>query len=186
MKPLLSETHAKPTPNGLAESKALTIDVLGVHLEPGDEVFWTIRGSASSINSRWINLRERFSVVRSRVGTSYCSPGAPNSLDATSRLSGVGSRRPSDDDLTLVAFDVSFSSFGYFLASRSQGFVVQPGGSDRDGVLVDVETDVCGDLRHGPASCGSAPRFGDVKPWCNPRALKPGPSMLSEPVVFTA
>jgi len=66
------------------------------------------------------------------LGTTYCSSLA-NSTGAVSSLSAAGSVVVATNDLTLTAADLPPSSFGFFLASRTQGNVPNPGGSE--GVL---------------------------------------------------
>ncbi|MEM6570219.1 MAG: hypothetical protein AAF957_17545 [Planctomycetota bacterium] len=68
----------------------------------------------------------------SPIGTEYCSP-VPNSTGDTGRLAVFGSEVAADDDITLVGYELPQSAFGFFLASRTQGLVNQPGGSQ--GVL---------------------------------------------------
>ena len=66
------------------------------------------------------------------IGTTYCTSN-PNSTGVNSSLSAAGSVEVSSNDLTLTAADLPPSSFGFFLASQTQGAVANPGGSE--GVL---------------------------------------------------
>ena len=63
------------------------------------------------------------------IGTTYCTSN-PNSTGATSSLSAAGSAAVASNDLTLTAADLPPSSFGFFLASQTQGSVANPGGSE--------------------------------------------------------
>lgn len=63
------------------------------------------------------------------IGTNYCGPGVLNSTGASGVLSAAGSRMVVDNDVTLTADSLPNNAFGYFLASRTQGFVMGPGGS---------------------------------------------------------
>ena len=63
------------------------------------------------------------------LGVRYCGPAAVNSSGASAVISATGSPVVADDDLRLAADDLARNAFSYFLASRTQGFVVQPGGS---------------------------------------------------------
>jgi hypothetical protein len=63
------------------------------------------------------------------VGTNYCGPGVVNSTGNSGSISGTGTSVVSNNDLGLVADDLPMSAFGYFLTSRTQGLVNQPGGS---------------------------------------------------------
>ncbi|MCP3915416.1 MAG: hypothetical protein GY711_07665 [bacterium] len=63
----------------------------------------------------------------SAVGTIYCSPALPNSTAFAASIRACGSERVAADDLLLAAEGVPPGEFGYFLASRMQGFVNPPG-----------------------------------------------------------
>ncbi|MEM9379287.1 MAG: lectin-like protein [Planctomycetota bacterium] len=62
-------------------------------------------------------------------GTNYCMAN-PNSTGNTGVMSAMGSVSVADNDFTLVGSDLPNSSFGFFLASRMQGMVANPGGSE--------------------------------------------------------
>ena len=87
-------------------------------------------------NGQWndAELNHTFTTVHHRVGerhigTTYCTSN-PNSTGVTSSLSAAGSLAVSNNDLTLTAADLPPSSFGFFLASQTQGSVANPGGSE--------------------------------------------------------
>jgi VCBS repeat protein len=61
---------------------------------------------------------------------SYCGPAVPNSSGASAQMSVTGSKTVATNDLTLNAFQLPASQFGYFLASQTQAFIQGPGGSD--------------------------------------------------------
>jgi len=67
------------------------------------------------------------------IGTVYCAPAVVNSTGASGELVATGSAVASNNDVTLTASSLPLSSFGFFLTSRTQGNVAQPGGSQ--GVL---------------------------------------------------
>jgi hypothetical protein len=62
------------------------------------------------------------------LGTSYCTPAA-NSTGVPGQISASGSNAIASNDVTLEAADLPQNSFGFFLTSRTQGFVAMPGGS---------------------------------------------------------
>ena len=62
-------------------------------------------------------------------GTNYCIAN-PNSQGTEGRMSASGSLTVSDNDLTVTASMISPLSFGFFIVSRSEGFVANPGGSE--------------------------------------------------------
>lgn len=66
------------------------------------------------------------------LGASYCTPVA-NSTTRTGSIAALGSDLVVDDQVSLVAYDLPLQSFGFFLTSRTQGAIQQPGGSQ--GVL---------------------------------------------------
>ena len=63
------------------------------------------------------------------IGTTYCSPGVLNASGNPGEISAFGSPRRVSNDVTLTASSLPQSSFGFFLTSQTQGFVVAPGGS---------------------------------------------------------
>jgi hypothetical protein len=63
------------------------------------------------------------------IGTSYCGPAVANSTGASAIMLAIGSIDVMDNDVTLTASELPTGSFGYFLASRTQGLLQQPGGS---------------------------------------------------------
>jgi len=68
-------------------------------------------------------------LAASSIGTSYCGPAALNSTGARGRMSAGGSRLVAANDVSLFATQLSPNSFGFFLTSRTAGFVANPGGS---------------------------------------------------------
>ncbi|MEM6674156.1 MAG: hypothetical protein AAF726_15025 [Planctomycetota bacterium] len=63
------------------------------------------------------------------IGTNYCGPAPTNSSGGPATITASGSASVAMNALTLRASGLPTQSFGYFLASRSSGFVVGPGGS---------------------------------------------------------
>lgn len=62
------------------------------------------------------------------IGTNYCAANL-NSAGTAASISASGSIVVADNNLTLEATDLPLNQFGFFLASRTQGFVANPGGS---------------------------------------------------------
>ncbi len=67
-------------------------------------------------------------VASAQVGTNYCTP-APNSTGATATISGSGSASVALNNLTLASANLPLNAAAYFVCSRDQGFVQNPGGS---------------------------------------------------------
>jgi hypothetical protein len=63
------------------------------------------------------------------IGSSYCGPAVVNSTGNSGTISGMGSTVVANNNVTLVADNLPNNAFGYFLTSRTQGLVPQPGGS---------------------------------------------------------
>jgi hypothetical protein len=63
------------------------------------------------------------------VGTEYCAPAVPNSTGIPGQISASGSLVVANNALALTARDLPNNSFGYFLTSRTQTNIPQPGGS---------------------------------------------------------
>jgi len=62
------------------------------------------------------------------LGTNYCTANN-NSTGTTGLMTATGSAVVANNNLTLSATRLSLNSFGFFLTSRTQGFVANPGGS---------------------------------------------------------
>ncbi len=62
-------------------------------------------------------------------GASYCQAN-PNSTGEAGRTWATGSAQVAQNDLTLIGHRLPPQSFGYFITSRTQGFVPNPGGSE--------------------------------------------------------
>ncbi|QDV09368.1 hypothetical protein Poly30_49260 [Planctomycetes bacterium Poly30] len=62
------------------------------------------------------------------VGTAYCSVNS-NSTGQPALLEADGSSSVGDNDVTLLASQLPQSSFGFFIVSQTQGFVMNPAGS---------------------------------------------------------
>lgn len=63
------------------------------------------------------------------VGNNYCGPAVNNSTGQPGVISATGSDVIADNDLTLYANQLPVGVFGYYLASETQGFIPNPGGS---------------------------------------------------------
>ncbi len=63
------------------------------------------------------------------IGTNYCGPAVPNASGKPAEIAAHGSEQVSYGDLLLIATDMPFLRFGWFLASTTQGFVQNPPGS---------------------------------------------------------
>ena len=62
------------------------------------------------------------------IGTVYCD-AENNSTGREATVLATGSAEAALNDLTLTVIDLPFLSSGYFIVSRNQGFVANPGGS---------------------------------------------------------
>jgi hypothetical protein len=81
----------------------------------------------------YLPVEFRGTVGNGTVGTPYCTQGVANSTGVQGQLLAVGSDVRAQNDLTLTASQLPTNAFGYFLTSRNQGMISQPGGSQ--GVL---------------------------------------------------
>ena len=64
----------------------------------------------------------------SSLGSNYCTAN-PNSTGAFARVSAGGSASVAANNMTLRCDQMPTSSFAFFLTSRTQGFIANPGGS---------------------------------------------------------
>ena len=63
------------------------------------------------------------------IGESYCEATTPNSTGQLGTLAASGSAVASDNNFTLVASNLPDGQFGFFVASRTQGFIANPNSS---------------------------------------------------------
>ncbi|MEM6673396.1 MAG: hypothetical protein AAF726_11175 [Planctomycetota bacterium] len=63
------------------------------------------------------------------VGTRYCGPAVVNSTGVAGRMGASGSADVAANDLVLEASSLPSNAFGFFVTSRVQDFVANPGGS---------------------------------------------------------
>jgi len=63
------------------------------------------------------------------LGLQYCGPAVVNSSGLAGSISASGSPIVVSNDLILVGQGLTTNAFAYFLASQTQGFVANPGGS---------------------------------------------------------
>ncbi len=68
------------------------------------------------------------STASAQIGTRYCTAN-PNSTGAVSVISATGSLDITQNNVTLGCSQLPLSSFGFFIVSRTPGFVTNPGGS---------------------------------------------------------
>ena len=63
------------------------------------------------------------------IGVSYCGPAVTNSTGSPAEIEARGSLLVAANDVALTARSLPSNANGFFLASRSQGFIANPGGS---------------------------------------------------------
>lgn len=69
------------------------------------------------------------SAVPRGLYTEYCGPAQANSTGSPGAARALGSSLVADNDVVLEASGLPDQQFGYLLASRTQGFIQNPGGS---------------------------------------------------------
>jgi hypothetical protein len=127
---LYAATIPKPHNNNVKESLIIPVDLVPIPISPDDELIISLHGFEQASNQYWVNLTDnKLCLVRDPIGTRYCGPAVVNSSGYPGQIAASGSEVVSDDELTLKAFQLPTDQFGYFLASRNQGFVTNPGGS---------------------------------------------------------
>lgn len=67
--------------------------------------------------------------VNASLGVNYCGPAVANSSGNSATIRATGSTAVVDNDLTLSAEGLALNAFSFFIVSRTQGFVANPGGS---------------------------------------------------------
>jgi len=87
-----------------------------------------LRGSSNNAPTVFHDL-DTIWLERGNLGTNYCSPGVANSTGHPGVITAFGRRTVAGNDVTLRAQGLPSNAFGYFLTSRTQGSLGQPGGS---------------------------------------------------------
>jgi hypothetical protein len=82
---------------------------------------------ASTTAGNWV-VPELWIEAASGLGVNYCMANA-NSTGASASMSAVGSAAVVANDVVLTASNLPLNAFGFFITSRTQGFVANPGGS---------------------------------------------------------
>jgi hypothetical protein len=85
-------------------------------------------GNADNVGLDNVTFRQQ-SATTIELGTTYCAPAVTNSGSGAARMRVWGQPTVAANDVRLVATSLPHISFGFFLASRTQGFVANPGGS---------------------------------------------------------
>lgn len=75
------------------------------------------------------NGRNGAFLLKLPIGERYCSPAVPNSTGQPGVIEALGSPVAGGNPLCLRATQLPPNQFGYFVASTTQGFVMNPGGS---------------------------------------------------------
>ena len=92
--------------------------------------FWWLNPSFFAIIQDWdVGIDNVNIEVAQPVGTNYCGPAVANSSGGPASMSAIGSDAVADNNLVLHAEGMPTNQFGYFVASLTQGFVPNPGGS---------------------------------------------------------
>jgi hypothetical protein len=98
----------------------------GLNLINGNAAYVGFTGTTGGVTEIHEILSWEFSPFS--IGTPYCM-AANNSTGAPGSLAAAGSVVVSVNDLTLTTAALPANSFGFYLTSRTQGFVTNPGGS---------------------------------------------------------
>ncbi len=114
--------------DGIADAGYLAfpqvIDLYGEPTASGETIFRTVTEGPNGPTG--------FALVRARnfrLDSAYCN-GVPNSTGYGASMLATGDRRTGFNEVTLRAYGLPLQSFGYFLASQTQGFDPNPGGSE--------------------------------------------------------
>lgn len=120
------------------QSAGLSADVQSFVADPATNFGWVLKADDEVTAARVYSTRENV-VAANRptlvvtfempLGSPFCGPAVPNQVGLSGEMSATGSAVVADNDLTLVASQLPPQVFGFFIASETQGFVTNPGGS---------------------------------------------------------
>lgn len=71
----------------------------------------------------------QFAVPPVEIGTSYCGPAVTNTSAGPAWIRASGLTQASANELRLMVTGMPYGSAGFFMTSRTQGFVARPAGS---------------------------------------------------------
>ncbi|MFT5731404.1 MAG: hypothetical protein ACJA2W_000582 [Planctomycetota bacterium] len=80
------------------------------------------------VNTLALDAEMEIAIRPIRIGTPYCAVNL-NSTGVAAAIFASGSEVVSANNLTLSAVELPINSFGFFIVSSAQGFVMNPGGS---------------------------------------------------------
>ena len=93
---------------------------------------WTkirLNSGGSGSHFFWDEIKIEKGVPGNQIGTNYCGPANANSTGASAVIEASGTASVAANDVNLFARSLPNNAFGFFLTSRTQGFVQNPGGS---------------------------------------------------------
>jgi hypothetical protein len=71
----------------------------------------------------------QYAVTPVEIGANYCGPGVANSSVGPAAIRASGQTSVAANDTRLMVTGLPFGSVGFFMASRTEGFVMHPAGS---------------------------------------------------------
>lgn len=89
-----------------------------------DAAFTTATSLLDGVTARYVTLAQDVT-----IGTNYCGPAVPNSSGRSARVAATGAALASELQFRVAAHDLPNLQAGYFVASQTQGFTMNPGGS---------------------------------------------------------
>ena len=94
-----------------------------------NDMVWAFQGNRNPFidHPEWVECI--YSGICGDLGTNYCGPAVPNSSGNPAVISAAGSPLVSQNDFLLICEAMPANQFGYFLASETQAFIQNPGGS---------------------------------------------------------
>lgn len=113
--------------NPVFTSQGEVDDLLGRGLAVRDDLI-VVGAPYGAVGAKRPGKAYVFSVCEA-IGVRYCSPAVDNSTGAPGLMTVLGSPVVADGELVLRATSLPSDRFGLFLASRTQGFLANPGGS---------------------------------------------------------
>jgi len=95
---------------------------------PAPLVLTSLRSLAARTSRVAVLVASTVVVATAQIGTNYCTP-VPNSTGVAAVIAGSGSASVPANNLMLTSSNLPLNAAAYFLCSRTQGFVSNPGGS---------------------------------------------------------
>lgn len=161
--------------DGLPDPGVVLVDFTGssaVTVDPTGTIYFT-----ADVDIAGSRLEGYFSLAPDEVGSNFCMANI-NSTGMSASIGSAGSALLSSNDLEIICTGMPPFAFGFFITSRDQGFVANPGGSAGNLCLSGA---IGRNVGGGAMSSGSSGMLSAMVDWTSiPQPTGPIPAMVGD------